>query len=108
MTHDELVTIYTVSNSGEAEIIKNALEEEGLRCFLMEENQAGLEGLAALPVKIISIQAAAASASARARRTDRRSERFGSHLGHSAVFAQSCRSKYSTAASASAVWPRSG
>jgi hypothetical protein len=52
MAHDELVTVYTVANSGQAEIIKNALETEGLRCFLEEENQAGLEGLASIAIKI--------------------------------------------------------
>ena len=37
---------------GEAEIIKNALQEEGLRCFLEEENQAGLEGLSSIAIKL--------------------------------------------------------
>ena len=46
----QLVTVYTVDNPVEAEIIQNALHDEGIRCFLEGENQAG--GLTAMEIKI--------------------------------------------------------
>ena len=46
----QLVTVYTVENPVEAEIIQNALHAEGIRCFLEGENQAG--GLTAMEIKI--------------------------------------------------------
>lgn len=52
MTHDELVTVYTVSNSVEAGIIKGALEEEGVRCFVQGELQAAEAGLAGIEIAI--------------------------------------------------------
>jgi Putative prokaryotic signal transducing protein len=46
----QLVTVYTVDNFVKAEIIQNALHDEGVRCFLEGENQAG--GLTAMEIKI--------------------------------------------------------
>jgi len=48
----ELVTVYTVSNSVEAEIIKNALHSEGIRAFVEGGNQAAESGLTGIPVHI--------------------------------------------------------
>ena len=48
----QLVTVYTVNNPITAEIIENALHDEGIRCFLDGEHQAGETGLAALEIKI--------------------------------------------------------
>jgi Putative prokaryotic signal transducing protein len=48
----QLVTVYTVDNLVKAEIIQNALHDEGIRCFLDGENQAGETGLAALEIRI--------------------------------------------------------
>ncbi|MCG8583926.1 MAG: DUF2007 domain-containing protein [Pirellulales bacterium] len=42
--HDEIVTVYTVKDEMEGEIIKNALEDEGIMCNLGGEHQAGLTG----------------------------------------------------------------
>src|SRR5262249_24466198 len=50
MKSEELVTIYTVNNPIEAEIIKTALEAEGLSCFLEGFNQAG--GITGVEIKI--------------------------------------------------------
>lgn len=52
MDSNELVTVYTVTNPVEAEIIKNALHGEGIRCFLEGENQAGEAGLGIMEVKV--------------------------------------------------------
>jgi hypothetical protein len=41
----ELVTVYTVSHAVEAEIVKNALEAEGISCYLEGINQAFEVGL---------------------------------------------------------------
>lgn len=48
----QLVTVTTVDNPIEAEIIENALHDEGIRCFLEGEHQAGETGLTALEIKI--------------------------------------------------------
>jgi len=48
----ELVAVYTVSNQVEAEIIKNALNSEGIKCFIEGGMQAGESGLTGLPVRI--------------------------------------------------------
>jgi hypothetical protein len=41
----DLVDVYTVKNPAIAEIIKNALEAEDIRCRLDNESQAGLTGI---------------------------------------------------------------
>lgn len=48
----DLVTVYTVNNAVQAEIIKNALEDEGIRCFVDNEGQAGGGGLTGLEIRI--------------------------------------------------------
>lgn len=48
----QLVTVYTVNNPVTAEIIQNALHNEGIRCFLEGENQAGEAGLTGLEIKV--------------------------------------------------------
>jgi hypothetical protein len=45
MELSELVTAFTSNHLAEAEILKNALEAEGIRCELDGQNQASLTGL---------------------------------------------------------------
>jgi hypothetical protein len=52
MDYTDLVTVYTVANPIEAEVIKNALQAEGIRCFLEGIEQAGIIGLMALEIKV--------------------------------------------------------
>jgi hypothetical protein len=52
MDSSDLVTVFSVSDPVKAEIVRNALHAEGIRCFLEGANQAGAEGLMALPIKI--------------------------------------------------------
>ena len=52
MNPSDLVTVYTVSNSIEANILRNALADEGIECFLQGENQAAESGLMALPIQV--------------------------------------------------------
>jgi hypothetical protein len=52
MDANELVTVYTVANSAEAEIIKNALQSEGIRAFIEGGNQAGEAGLVGIAIHI--------------------------------------------------------
>jgi hypothetical protein len=52
MEPQDLVTVYTASNSVEAEIVKNALDDEGIPCFVEGGFQAGEAGLAGIPVRI--------------------------------------------------------
>ncbi len=41
---DDIVTVYTVRDEMKGEIIKNALEAEGIQCNLGGEHQAALTG----------------------------------------------------------------
>jgi hypothetical protein len=45
MEADEPVTVYTVNNPYEAEVIKMALHSEGISCELDGEGQAGLSDI---------------------------------------------------------------
>jgi len=45
MEHDDLVTVYTLNDSVKAEIIRNYLESEGIKCRLDDQNQAGFAGI---------------------------------------------------------------
>ena len=54
MGNDELVTIKTVSNPVEAEIIRNALNAEGIACMIGNENQAAFAGVGALEIEIMT------------------------------------------------------
>jgi len=45
MSENELVSVYKTTDVGRAEIIKGALEEEGVQAFIENENQAGLSGV---------------------------------------------------------------
>jgi hypothetical protein len=53
MESHDLVTIYTLANPVTAEIIKNALQSEGIRCFLDGINQAAEPGLIGLEIKVL-------------------------------------------------------
>jgi hypothetical protein len=52
MDTKELVTVYTVANPVEAEIIRNALQVEGIRAFVEGGNQAADPGLISIPIHI--------------------------------------------------------
>lgn len=45
MNPSELVTVFSTNDFAEAEILKNALEDEGIRCELDGQNQASLAGI---------------------------------------------------------------
>ena len=45
MDANEPVVVYTTNNLAEAEILKNVLEGEGIRCELDGENQGGFAGV---------------------------------------------------------------
>lgn len=51
---DELVTVYTVANPMEAEIIKAELRNEGIDCWIGNEEQAALTGLTAMEIDIMT------------------------------------------------------
>ena len=52
MEADEPVTVYTVNNPYEAEIIKMALQGEGIACQLDGEGQAGLSDILEIGVLV--------------------------------------------------------
>jgi hypothetical protein len=53
MDTNDLVAVYTVANPVKAEIIKNALAEEGIHCFIEGENQAGEAGLIGIAIRLL-------------------------------------------------------
>ena len=48
----DLVTVYTVNNAAEAEMIRAALEAEGIRCMIGGEGQAGLAGVLSIDILV--------------------------------------------------------
>jgi hypothetical protein len=52
MNPSDLVTVYSVSNSIQANILRNALADEGIDCVLQGENQAAEAGLMGLPIQL--------------------------------------------------------
>ena len=53
MERKELISVYTVSSPTAAEIIKNFLHGEGIRAFIENEDQAALQGLTAMAIRIL-------------------------------------------------------
>ena len=49
----DLVSAYTVSTPPAAEIIKNFLGAEGIRAFIEKEDQAGLQGVTGIAIRIL-------------------------------------------------------
>lgn len=72
MDPNDLVTVYTLGDPIKAEIIRNALQDEGIRCFLEGHNQAGALSLMAFEIKI---QVPAADADRAARFIEQHEER---------------------------------
>jgi hypothetical protein len=52
MQYDDLVSVYTVKNPTEAEVIRVALEGQGIACHLAGEGQAGLTGIIDIDVMV--------------------------------------------------------
>jgi len=53
MQPKDLVPVYTAADPIKANIVKNLLEEEGIRAFIANENQAAVTGLMASEVKVL-------------------------------------------------------
>jgi hypothetical protein len=53
MQPHDLVPVYSAWNSFKAEIIKNMLEEEGIRAFVQSENQGAFDGSLMVEVKVL-------------------------------------------------------
>jgi hypothetical protein len=51
MEIDDLETVYTLTDANQAEVVKNFLQSEGVRCFLDGE-QAGSLGLSAFTIRV--------------------------------------------------------
>jgi hypothetical protein len=52
MASTDLVTVYTVGDPIKAEIVRNALEAEGIPAFIEGGRQAGLKGITGIEIKI--------------------------------------------------------
>ena len=60
MTNDdknELVTVFTVNDAMEAEILKNFLNGEGIACEIDGEGQAGFTGVVEIGIMVKAIDA---------------------------------------------------
>jgi hypothetical protein len=53
MDMHEPTEVYTVSEPFQAELIKDALQAAGIRCFLDARNQGGFAGMNMEPIRII-------------------------------------------------------
>ncbi len=70
MDANEPVVIHTTNNLAEAEILKNALEADGIKCELDGENQGGFSGV--LDIRLV----------VRAWDEERARQRLGAHAAH--------------------------
>lgn len=52
MTSDELTTVYTTNHTPDAEMVRLALEEEGLAAYIDGAQQAGLTGVLDVHVRV--------------------------------------------------------
>lgn len=52
MTYDDLITVYSVANPLEAEVIHGALQSEGIHCVLEGSLQAGVVGTMGIPIQV--------------------------------------------------------
>ena len=50
---DDLMSVYSAKNASEAEILRNALHSEGIKCEISGENQAGLAGIDSLEIQLL-------------------------------------------------------
>ena len=50
---DDLLSVYSTNNASEAEILRSALLDEGIRCQISGENQAGLAGIESLEIQLL-------------------------------------------------------
>ncbi len=57
MDPQDLVCVYTVGDNNLAEIIKNALQSEGIKASIENENQAGLSGVLDIKICVRAIDA---------------------------------------------------
>ena len=53
MDQNELLTVYTTTDANEAEVIRGAIQAEGMKCDIVGEGQAGLAGLDTMEIEII-------------------------------------------------------
>ena len=49
---NDLVSVYSTNNPSEAEIIRAALQGEGIKCEIGGENQAGLAGIISMEIQV--------------------------------------------------------
>jgi hypothetical protein len=52
MTHNDPVEVHTTASAAEAEIVKNLLKAEGIRCEVDNSMQAGLAGVLPISIKV--------------------------------------------------------
>ena len=72
MNQNDPVVLQTANNLADAEIVKNALEEKGIRCELDGDNQGSFTGLLAVRILV------------RAGDEERARKVIGSHIHHHA------------------------
>ena len=53
MKPEDLIEVYSTDDPNNAEVLRNALRAEGIRCEIDGEHQAGLAGLGIMEVKLL-------------------------------------------------------
>ena len=50
---DDLMSVYSTNNASEGEILRGALQGEGIKCEIAGENQAGLAGIDSMEIQLL-------------------------------------------------------
>jgi hypothetical protein len=50
---NDILTVYTTGNATEAEVLRSALEAEGIKCQVGGESQAGLAGIETMGIQLL-------------------------------------------------------
>ncbi len=53
MDPNELTVVYSTSDANTAEILRNAIQAEGIKCEIDGEHQAGLTGVGIMEIKLL-------------------------------------------------------
>ena len=53
MKPDQLLEVYSTDDANVAEVVRNALHAEGIKCEIDGEHQAGLAGIRAMEIKLL-------------------------------------------------------
>jgi hypothetical protein len=53
MKPDDLLEVYSTDSTNDADVLRNALHAEGIKCEIDGEHQAGLAGIGIMEIKLL-------------------------------------------------------